>query len=261
MAKLVLNGEIVCGNEFEQIRNIPLLFTERSGAWEKLGIPILKLPFSESKDTYAFDKNLISGFWCYFIEYLNTQRRFWDAQLDILRISQNGVVSYQEVYNWLVAVHKVFFLFFENLMGEFISEQDFFGFVTAWLQDIDSQDQLDIADRFISELRRMKQSGQIEFVTSGFCDDISVGKHIFAVDDEFVYIHKRNFSLIVREVLSGYSDREVYSALVKGGYGKGEADHLFPKSPSKIRLDGKRIRMVQIRRSLLLSDAELLLEV
>lgn len=258
---LVLNGEIVCGNKFEQIRNIPLLFTERSGAWEKLGVPILKLPFSGSKETYEFDKNLISGFWCYFIEYLNTQRRFWDAQLDSLRISQNGFISYQKVYNWLVAVYKVFFPFFKNMMGDVISEQDFFGFVTAWLQNIDNQDQLDIADQFISELRCMKQNGQIEFVTSGLCDDISANKHIFAADDNFVYIQKGSFSLIVSEVFPGYSDSEVYSVLVKSGYGKGEADHLFPKSPSKVRLDGRRIRMAQIRRSLLLSDTELLMEV
>ena len=85
---------------------------------------------------------------------------------------------------------------------------------------------------------------------------------VFVIDNEYIYISAENFATLVRKFLPGCSEREVYTSLAEEGSAKmGDSGHLFPKCPLKMSRGGIRQRMAHIKRSLLLSDSELLLEV
>ncbi len=259
---LARNGELICRNEIKQFNSIPLLLTERRGVWEKAGVPLLNLPFVICEDITTFSKSFTSAFWHSFCIHLNAGQDFWRERLEKVNASEDDGMAYLSVYNWLAAAYTVFCPFMRSIIGaNIISEHDFSHFVAAWLQNVDAGKRVDIGDKFILVLQQMKKKGQIGFVSLEVFERLSIEKYVFAVDEEFVYISKGIFSALVKKFFPGYLNKDVYGSLVENGDAKGDKDHLFPKSPQKLNLGGNRERLAQIRRPLLLSDAELKLEV
>ena len=258
-------GDLESDGKIKQLKSVPLLITGRSAVWRKKDLSFIELPFVNGIEGMQTDKNMAADFWHSFCDFLNSNYGFLNERLGNLRFPAYAGSRYQNVYNWIATSYDIFAPFLEMVIGtseSILSVQDFLTFVAGWLQGVEQQDEMEISDYFIFCLEEEKKANRIEFVRSSTLFYKQNTELVFVADNEYIYISAENFATLVRKFLPGCSEREVYTSLAEEGSAKmGDSGHLFPKCPLKMSRDGIRQRMAHIKRSLLLSDSELLLEV
>lgn len=258
-------GELEVNSRITQLKSVPVLITRRSSVWKKNGLSLLNLPFTQGSSSWVqVDRKQVSDFWHSFCDFLNGTYSIIDEELKKTDIYPYVGKRYRQVYHWLIKSYAVLAHFLEMLMGhnKILSEDAFSRFVGTWLQGVEQQSEMDIGDYFISCLQNEKNMGQIVFVGLGVFESDVVTRLIFRVDFEWVYVPADVFAFLVQKFLPGCSEKEVYVSLTESEYAKpGEGSHVFPKAPLRASRNGIRERMASIRRSLLLSEAEFLLEV
>jgi hypothetical protein len=244
---------------------VPVLITNRFKIWQKRGIPLLRLPCQEPKKIRA-KKAVVSHFWKGYCDNLNKEYDFWQERLTSLQMPQYNGEMFLNTYAWLVAAYSVLYPYLSTVMGDanlnLLSVTEFASYVDEWLCNIEKQNDLDASEEFIYKLHCLKEEGIIEFVKPQQYEKKTDGKIVMAVDEKFVYISRNDFTDVVQRILPGCTEREVYEKLVEADYAKvGDSGHCFPKCSQNAGFSDGRKRMVHIRRELLLTEEELLLEV
>lgn len=257
-------GELAVDGKIKQLKSVLLLITGRSKIWKKNNLLLLNLPFTQKKESKQIKKELASDFWHSFCDFLNNTYGILIDKLEKLLIPTYSGERYSNVYQWLAASYNIFAPFLKLIVGEngVLSEWLFSRYTGTWLLSVEQQDDMDVGDYFIFCLQREKENNQITFVKIDTLADYFTTNLMLATDSEWVYIGREVFTSLVQKFLPGCSEKEVYVSLAESGSAKlGEGSHIFPKAPLKASQNGMRVRMARIRRSLLLTDAELLLEV
>lgn len=262
---LVEDGEIINGSKIVRSKTVPVLVTGRYRLWMDRGISLLRLP-SESMAKTQASKTVLSWFWKGFCDYLNATYDFWQEQLDSLEIPEYKGELFANVYSWLVASYNVLCPYLQTVLGQenscIMKILDFAACVNNWLCNAEDAQNLDVVETFVQGLKRLKANNLIEFVRPQVYTTNCGSKHMLGVDFKYVYISKRTFEFIAQKLLPGCTVKDIYGALVESDYAKqGDGAHLFPKCSEKAGFAEGRRRMAHIRRELLLSEAEFLLEV
>ena len=261
LKKLVADKEIQAENGILKFQSVPVFMTSRSVIWEQQGVALLNLPFAGNA-RLGVEKAVTSQFWHGFCDYLNRQHGSWLKQMEIsegLDINE----PYRHVFCWLVAAYSVLkpYLQLYDVRG-ILSISEFTDFVRKWLKDVVAQKECEIPELFLNGLRSMKNGGEICFVTPRSYATCPAGEFVLAVDDKYIYISREILTALVSKLMHGCTSKTVYEELVEAGYAKrGDGAHLFPKCSEWFGFRGTRERMAIIERRVLLSDAELLLEV
>jgi hypothetical protein len=266
LKRLVEDGEILLEGEILPLNTVPLLITNRFKVWQNQGLPVLTLPCFDKEEHFLVNKLVTSYFWKLFCNHLCTFYDSWQGSLSLFEIANYEGTQFASVYEWLVAAFSVLQPYLQTIVGEenpnVMTVSDFASWVNNWLQNTEKHGEMDISEEFISQLKHLKKNGTVTFVRPQNYTKISSGNILFAADETFVYIFPDVFNAVVKVLLPGCNAKVVYESLVESDYAKkGDGMHCFPKCSQNAGFLCGRKRMPHIRRELLLTEAEFLLEV
>lgn len=262
---ILQNGHLI-NDEVEELNAIPVLVTTRVKKWHDRCTKTLMLP----SPAHNISDECIQSFWkCFcdmfsyeYDDFINEIDKKYDNYLPI----HDNINVYSTELQWIIKAYQIFYHYLERkgipTKYRVMTIEDFDEYISTWLINIEYEDYKKPSEIFIEQLKNMKKNGSIKFVKPcNYSIRENESELIIAVDETYCYIHPTVMEYCVKKALLENNAREVYSALVEDEYAKGENDsHIYPKVPQKAGFK-KRIRMAQIKREILLSDADLTLEV
>lgn len=258
---ILQNGHLI-NDEIEELNAIPVLVTKRMKKWHDRCTKTLMLP----SPSCNISDECIQMFWKDFCDMFSSEYDYFINAIDEKDDNNSLIREYSSEFQWLMKAYKLFYHYLERkaiLTKDPMQRiENFDQYINDWLICIEWENYANSSEIFINWLKDMKNKNSIKFVKPcNYSFQENNGELIIAVDKTYCYIESTVMEKCVKESLVGKDVKEVYVALVEDEYAKGEKDsHVYPKVPEKAGFK-KRVRMAQIKRELLLSDAEFTLEV
>lgn len=260
---ILQNGKIINEETTEEFNAVPILITSRSNIWTKKCKKVLFLPSPDC----CIHIDIIRLFWKNFCNTLSQNYENWTEKIGIKYSASIDLQKYTPELKWIMESYNIFLYYLQCLPlkdvcsnYKEVSIQGFLNYLYPWFLDIERMENMNISEAFIEKLQKMKASQTITFIKPCHYDNLKQDTSIIAVDDTYLYIPDIVMTTVSQSIFSKASVKEIYAALVEDGYAKGgDGNHVYPKVPSSAGFK-TRIRMAQVERELLLSDAEINLE-
>lgn len=255
------NGQILKKGVFEEFNAVPILSTSRYSVWKERCKKVLMLPNYVGE----IPKMGTCAIWKDLCDVLSRLYKIWTGKIGKNNYTGLKIKKYITEFEWLVEAYNILcsYLNTKGLLKKdnIISVNEFAERVHNWLFSVEQTEDMDISEVFIRELKKVKEAGLIKFVKPCNFEIPKEDSLIIAVDEDYLYIFPDVMEEFIKKYLPGINVKNVYHALVEDGYAKGEKDkHIYPKVPQKAGFE-TRFRMACLKRDILLTDAELLLEV
>lgn len=255
------NGQILKKGVFEEFNAVPIVSTSRYSVWKERCKKVLMLP----NYVYGIPKMGTCAIWKNLCDMLSRSYEIWTKKIGKIKYTEVKIKKYITEFEWLIEAYNIlcWYLDTKGLLKKYniISVNEFEEYVHNWLFSVEQAEDMDISEIFIMELKKVKEAGLIKFVKPCNFQISKEGNIIIIADEDYLYIAPDVIEEFVKKYLPGINVKNVYHALVEDGYAKGEKDkHIYPKVPQKAGFE-TRFRMACLKRDILLTDAELLLEV
>lgn len=255
------NGQILKKGVFEEFNAVPIVSTSRYSVWQERCKKVLMLP----DYVYGIPKMGTCAIWKDLCDVLSRSYKIWTKKIGRIKYTQVQVKKYIQEFQWLVEAYGIFYWYMDTKgllkKDNIMSVNEFAGHVHSWLFSVEQAEDMDISEVFIMELKKVKEAGLIKFIKPCKFQSLNEDNFIIAVDEDYLYIAPDVIEEFVKKYLPGINVKNVYQKLVEDGYAKGEKDkHVYPKVPQRAGFE-TRFRMACLKREILLTDAEFILEV
>lgn len=236
-----------------EVKKVNSLFIIETNDWRILD-KVLKLPFNMEKDIRInVDSKDISALYrsiCQWIEKNYELINKWMNENGL----ENELSQYPDTYFCLKISHRCLCNYF--YCKHILSENSFSKYIKKWLNGNTESNHHQVGQKIIDEIIKMKNAGEIRFLSRRSYDYTDKEVTVFLVDDNWIYISTENIIDIATKALGEISKTSIKNILLEDGISDMEAGHFGTEVI--VGKEKRKTRMIRIKREIILSETELM---